>query len=554
MRQSSVRHRHRGSIIVALTLLCATFAVVASGCEVTQPGWPDCREHSTCDGGAPSNPDGIDEALFESFEQLYVDIGAQGASDANAGTRDSPLASVSEGLRRAHDNRRAGLPTRVRIFPGTYREGIVGDFSSSGPLIVLQAVEPGGVIISGSEPWGDWTCTEGLCAAPWPHTWGVAANPWPGIPFGPLGLRREMVFVDGEPLSQVLSLDATRTTPASFFVDEGTQQLHVNPPLGADMDGALVEVAFRERLLQTRGLNDVIVQGITFQHAATRVSEAALYVTNQRNVTFDDVTVHHNSWDGLGLNGDHITVTRSRFNHNGGSGLGAFRSVSVRIVDSETSFNSWRGHAGGFTDWAIGNKFMLVRDLVIIGHRSIGNLSRGLWLDNDVEDVRIERATLCGNLRDGLFVEAVQGPVAIRDSLICDNGHAGILTSLTHNLVVQGNALVNNGVAQLLISGETQRAFPDFVTDEWITLGNEAWSWWSNRLEATGRQLLVSTTLPSSLWEGLMTTSEFGGNEYVAGQADVFRLPGGRTVDFREWQRHSSQDTTSVFRVTTAAQ
>jgi hypothetical protein len=185
-------------------------------------------------------------ALAAEERRIFVDplVG----SDTNSGVAAQPLRSVAAAVNIATDNRRLGIPTTVTLRPGVYRESIhlVGQGPVDAPAIVVQADKIGAVIITGSDRWDDWQedpSSRGRYSHLWPYKWGTCSVPtgWPGIQ--PLGLRREMIFVNGERLAQVLSLREMRA--ATFFINEVGGRVYVWPPADADFPGAAVEVAAR---------------------------------------------------------------------------------------------------------------------------------------------------------------------------------------------------------------------------------------------------------------------------------------------------------------------
>jgi hypothetical protein len=143
-------------------------------------------------------------ALAAEGRRIYVDplVG----SDTNSGVAAQPLRSVAAAVNIATDNRRLGIPTTVTLRPGVYRESIhlVGQGPVDAPAIVVQADKIGAAIITGSDRWDDWQqdpSSRGRYSHIWPYKWGTCSVPtgWPGIQ--PLGLRREMIFVNGELLA-----------------------------------------------------------------------------------------------------------------------------------------------------------------------------------------------------------------------------------------------------------------------------------------------------------------------------------------------------------------
>ncbi len=492
------------------------------------------------------------EDVGDTLAQLHIATEHLAASDDNPGTEEEPLATLQEGLARALANRREGVGTHLWIHPGIYRESYTGYFEPLGTSpIVLEATEKGAAVVSGSDIWDGWRCEGALCSHAWPFNWGFSPNPWEddGVALGPLGLRREMLFVNGAPLTQTLSLEETESTPGSFYVDEASDRVYLRPPDRVNMAEATVEVAVRPVLFRPQGLDHLALKGLVFQHAATPLPKAAVDIADARDVVLDDVQVVWNNWNGLSLKGENLRVRGLEANHNGASGVEAFEAHRLLLTDGETSYNNWRGAAGGLTGWSVGQKFNSTRALVIRRHLSKGNLSRGLWLDTDNADALLEGVTLCDNARDGLFIEANQGPVTVVGSIFCDNNGAGILTSSTHQLRLEGNLLSGNAEGQLKLSGDLDRAVTDHETGETYLLNNRDWRVLHNVMVGhTDAQLLVTTTLPRRYWDGLIARLSSNENRYYNGDTkEVFELPDGTRLTLSGWQEETRQDRDSTF-------
>ena len=496
--------------------------------------------------------DNFAEDADDALAHLHVATEHPAASDDNPGTEEEPLATLQEGLARALVNRQGGVGTHLWLHPGIYRESYTGYFEPMGTSpIVLEATEKGAAVVSGSDVWDGWRCEVTLCSHAWFFDWGFSPNPWEddGVALGPLGLRREMLFVNGAPLTQTLSLEETAVTPGSFYVDEMSDRVYLRPPDRVTLAEATVEVAVRPVLFRPQGLDRLVLKGLVFQHAATPLPKAAVDIVDARDVALDDVRIVWNNWNGLSLKGENLRVRGLTANHNGASGVEAFEAHRLLLTDGETSYNNWRGAAGGLTGWSVGQKFNSTRGLVIRRHTSKTNLSRGLWLDTDNADALLEGVTLCDNARDGLFIEANQGPVTVVDSVFCDNNGAGILTSSTHQLRLEGNLLSGNAEGQLKLSGDLDRAVTDHETGETYLLNNRDWSVLNNVMVGhTGAQLLLTTTLPGRYWDGLMKSLVSNENRYYNRDAEeVFELPDGTKLTLRGWQEETRQDRDSTF-------
>ena len=251
------------------------------------------------------------------------------------------------------------------------------------------------------------------------------------------------MFVDGVLLAPVLSEDALE--PGSFYVDEANDTIALFPPAGTNMAKALVEVSVRPRGIDIGAEKNIAIRGFKIQHFATPwklgLSAVRFYKGSDGGIV-EDSEIVWNNYVGFSVTASQdTTVRRVRMNSNGLHGFAAWRSRGLTITDSESSFNNWRGEWGGHTGWSPSNKVMQMRDFTIRNHDAIGNRGRGLWLDDDNENVLIENVECRDNLKDGLFVEATQGPVTIRNSRFSDNGEWGIRINNSSNGVLAGNQI-----------------------------------------------------------------------------------------------------------------
>lgn len=315
-------------------------------------------------------------------------------------------------------------------------------------------------MISGSDIWRGWqSAGDGAYSHAWPYDWGEEPNPWiaDGVEVGPLARRHEPVFVDGALLRQVLA--PAELAPGTFLVDEGADRIVVRPRAGVDLRQATVEVGVRRRLLQAQHGSGLTARGLTFQHSAEVLESAAVLLSDVSNVVLEDCTFRWNNAVGLKiLSSRNVTVRRSAAISNGIDGMSAYKAGAVLLEDTVTAYNNWRGGWGGLYGWAIGQKFMHVHGAVIRRHRSIGNLTRGFWLDTDNVDVAIEDSVFRDNRRDGLFVEANNGPIAVRSSLFAGNGAAGLLVAHSRQVTLDGNSLCSNLESRIEVTGTAARA------------------------------------------------------------------------------------------------
>lgn len=489
------------------------------------------------------------------FDVLHVDASHPGASNSNSGSATSPLATVQEGLNRAQHSRAKGLSVRVIVHPGVYRESLTiatGSQFDEQPVLRLEAAEPGTAVISGSEVWTGWqrVAATDVWYHSWPYAWGLAP-----VPDGPspseIARRREMVFVDSAHIPQVLSY--AELHPISFFVSETEDRLYVHAAGSTDLNARLVEVAVRDRLLWVNGLNNLVVEGLVFQHANQAFYTPAAQIADSRNIEITNVTFRWNNWTGFRLwNASDITLRNSSALHNGGGGIGLGRLSSVRIEDVQTLENNWRGASGGYTGWSVaGMKAMWIRDVLIAQYRSDDNATRGLWLDTDIERVLVDDSQICNNASHGLFVEATQGPVIVEDTLICNNGNAGLLSANATDLALVESTMCSNGFTQILASGdEPLRSFTNSGTGERISIP-PARDWsisGTTILDDEPDAPLIHFLVGQAFVNEFASTLVSDNNTWWNPNSDQpFGLGDLTKADFSSWQKYTNQDMASDF-------
>lgn len=385
------------------------------------------------------------------------------------GTAESPL-SLELALKQAFEWQAQGQAARVRLLGGTYRERIrmMGRRDAVAPVLIEAA--PGATpVLSGADLWADWAEDgAGRWVHAWNHGWGPApapddfGDPWLTVP--PLMLRREMVLFDGQRLRQVLSADAL--VPGSFLVDDEARRLILCPPTGASPAKARIEVAVRQTQLELHHAARVTLRGLHWRHdagAAFVDGSGALRLAGCEQVRIEDCSACDNNHKGIQLDGGcrDIVLQRVTLNHNGCLGLLAARVQGLRLEDCETSFNNWRGAwAGYYRRSPCGLKVWRSRDVRLSGHRSLHNQATGIWIDEDNQQVTIERAQVLGNRR-GIHVEAGDGPVDIVDCSVVGNRQeplpdafrwafgSGVVVTHARGVTIRDCLLAGNDVAQV---------------------------------------------------------------------------------------------------------
>ena len=489
---------------------------------------------------------------------VFVNAQHPQASDSNPGTETLPFKTIRKAVAVVLENNWQRKGTKVRIAPGVYRESISvpPDWRETDAAMTFEATEIGKVIVSGSDVWTGWTRqgTSAIYARAWPYKWGLAPYPpyWEGnVVLQPIVRRREMIFLNGTLLDQVLSVAELK--PGSFTVDETLGTVQLMPPVGANMDTAVIEVAVRAGLLKVTTKHNVTIRGLTFTHDNTPLQGSAVTIESGSNIVLEDNQFLWNNWGGLSLlevSGG--TLRRNVASHNGVVGMDAWKVKNLVAEDNDTSYNNWRGAKGGFYGWAAtGMKIMLTHGGSFRRHRSVGNQTRGLWFDTDCTDIVVEDSFLGENLQDGVFLEALQGPITVRNSTICHNQKGGILIANSANVALEKNIVYGNRDAQVLLSGEYSgaRGFTNWETGLKLQVVSEGWTVKSNAVVGLDSGfMLLSTTLSATMWDRFVATLTSDSNVWFnPNDTNVFRIAGSRTLDFSAWRSTTGRDSYSTF-------
>lgn len=488
---------------------------------------------------------------------VVVDAAAPGASDDAAGDAEHPLATIGEGVRRAQAYNAEGVPVRILVGAGTYRESVElqrGGQQTEAP-IVLQGARDGGTVITGADRYTAWTpAPGGLFVHAWSHRFGASAMPdgwggwWEASGIDDVLLRRELVVVNGQPLRQVTDRGRLAAEAGTFLVDEALGQLVVHAPAGVDLRQSGAEVAVRPVVLAGEGLVATTIRDLVVRHAASPVQGSAVRIGNSRGLVVDGVRVEQNAWAGLSIvTSSDVTIRRSAAVDNGVMGFSAFRVERIVLEDSENSRNNWRGADAGFTDWDTGSKFVGVRDMVVRRYRAVGNRTHGLWFDHDNARVVIEDVFVAENDGLGVFLEASQGPIEIRGSTICRNA-VGVRDGRSDNVTLTGNRIFANDV-QISFSGDSGgRPVTPWDGGETLMLRSRGWTITSNLIGARrDGDELIGNTLQAEDWSAIRADLRSDGNRWFSPRNPTpFRVPGS-VHDFTGWQQETAQDAASTF-------
>ncbi|NNE36227.1 MAG: right-handed parallel beta-helix repeat-containing protein [Rhodothermales bacterium] len=304
----------------------------------------------------------------------------------------------------------------------------------------------------------------------------------------------------------------------------------------------------RPRLWDQNYENNVTIEGLVFEHAATPwdPADAAVWISGSRNVSVVQCEIRNTNWQGLyvGESSD-VEIHSTVMNHNGGQGWGLFRVKRLEAIGNETSFNNWRGELGGFNGWSVGNKLLSVHQALILRHRAIGNFSRGLWLDYDIRETVLDSVLLSENARDGLWIEASQGPITVKNSVITDNLEGGIRSTYSRWVVVDSNRIAGNKQGQILLDGTGRRHVRDYETGESMYLTLRNWTVTHNEIQGDVA-FKTARVFKRSDWRQFARHLLSDKNRYARSDRPVvFDIVKGRW-SFAEWKENTGQDTRST--------
>lgn len=444
-------------------------------------------------------------AMIDETQVQHVLHVSKNGNDGNVGTSSQPFLTIKQAFSVARGKLAQGEGVKISIAAGTYRESLgkqrFTQEKEQQALFIIEGTEPNQVILSGSDVFA-------------PHTWkhlgkGVYEHDWPydfgnwttshgrHNPSAILGHRAELVFINGQPLKQVIlekynytdngsdkqsvgtwtyqgfNQPLSTLTEGTFGIaerDENGNKLYLKLPSGVDFNQALVEVATRPNLIVLFAKSNLVVRNLVLQHTANHVYalqpkprfDHPLAVIDfkrkTRNVYLDHVSLLWNNGEALFLNGiDNVTVRQSRFNYNGWKAVAMRVLKNVFWVDNETNFNLWRkfwGKGGGW--FSAGNKNGQVEQVVFKRHRAIGNLGTGLWFDVHCHDVSLEEITTIYNT-NGVFLEISNGPFSIKNSLLAHASKVGLKSTIASNVTATNNILYGYAYQQPIHISATLR-------------------------------------------------------------------------------------------------
>ncbi len=484
---------------------------------------------------------------------LYVD--ANSGNDGHAGTKSSPVKTIQAAVDKANTNNQKNTGTKIIVNAGVYREDVnIGSYRSTSAPITIEAAVTGAAVLDGADVLTGWSQqTSTIYSHTWSPNLGTCAIPsgWPGT-IAPIARRTEMIFVNGIPLTEVMSYGQIRR--GTFWVNESTNMIYLSPSPSVNMSTAKVEAAVRRQILTVSNRTNLVFRGLVFRHAASCINTAGVTVNSSSNILFDKDQVLWNNWGGIGIySTNNVTVQNSVASYNGGIGLMSSRVKYVLFNFNETDYNNWRGAMTALYDWGMGGtKFMYARSTRVQSHFSYRNQAQGLWFDTDNSTITIDNATLSQNVLAALQIEANEGPVVLQNSHLCSSG-LGVNVINTEKFTIKSNTLYNNSgtsslQAEIFIAGKAGgRKFSDWVTGQAYNLFTSGMVLTGNTFQnASSGQNVFGTYLSGNDWTQFASTLNASYNKWHdPSVTNNFKIAGNKMVTLGGWQGATGTDYTS---------
>ncbi len=332
-------------------------------------------------------------------------------SDDGPGDDRSPYRTIAHAVSAAPPN------ATVVVHEGLYRESI-GDLFR--PVRLLAA--PGErVIVSGADPVESAWSPDGNGRWTTPFT---SPLPQPGDPeyeivvdqidpAAPASGLLEQLFVDGEPLVQVLDPADVAGGDDTFVYDSAGHQLIV----GFDPTGRAVEASTRSTGVKLHpgdgdgGASGSELRGLTFTaYSPLHQDGYAAVIIDAPGVALTDVTVTHTSATGLAVYNSGVSLTRVTATDNGARGITANEADGLSIAFSRIDRNNaadfdYQDCGGGTHCVVAGLKVTWTEGLTVAYSSFSDNQATGLWCDLACVDAVIVGNYISGNAKHGLFYE-----------------------------------------------------------------------------------------------------------------------------------------------------
>jgi hypothetical protein len=515
----------------------------------------------------------------ENLEKATLYVDAVNGSDSNSGTQSDPLKTITKALGYANTNNNSGIGTKIIVNPGTYREALSEQFTNNTTSlpITIQAATNGTAIISGADIFTDWAEYSGnsrIYTTAWTENYGFCpADPNSLAPYqAPIVLRREMVYINGTQLTQVLEL-SQMIYPGTFFVDDPGKTIYVWPYTGTDINSATAEIATRGPEIDFSNYGNFVLRGMVVQYDNTcHNSSAVQFSGNSSNILLDTDTFQWNNSRGLNFqtaNTDtpvqNVTVENCQFLHNGQAGGTDFRVVAGLYLNDSFNYNNWRGALGSYYSWASsGMYFEQDHVSTVTNLTALYNQTNGVHWDTDNEGITSTGLVAAGNLQVGVFFEKVQGPITFTGGTVANNlpvpnvtnfVGGGVIFRNSENITLENSEVFGNTNAAVTVEGNPGGIpITNWQTGQNYNLVTSQLTLMHDLFEAPGPDdsVFADGSLGGADWTaflapGYSSTSNVWWNSQGNPTPFIVPIPNSGMINFAGWQSLTGQDANSTY-------
>jgi hypothetical protein len=222
--------------------------------------------------------------------------------------------------------------------------------------------------------------------------------------------RPEAVFIDDQPLSQVLSKESVAA--GRFYFDHLGGRIYVaDDPTGRKVEATVAAFAFESVA------PNVVIRNLTVEKYSSVAEKGAIQGRGAAGWTIENCEVRFNSGAGIGMGSDG-RVQGCAVHHNGQIGI-VGRGQDLLIENNRIWANNTRDF--DFTWEAGGVKIVVSAGVVFRGNHVHDNVGPGLWCDINCRDVVYEGNVVEHNHDAGIFHE-ISYQAAIRRNVVRHNG------------------------------------------------------------------------------------------------------------------------------------
>jgi parallel beta-helix repeat protein len=319
---------------------------------------------------------------------------------------------------------------------GTYRNGS----TKITKKLTLQPYPHEKVWLKGSVEVKDWVAEGGIWRKNgWTYSFPRNLSGIYFDPKYPMAGHRDMVYIDGVSLKQVISKAAVG--PGRFYVDSINKVLYIgNNPANKTVEATTEEkAAFIIVKRASSNASETVVRGLGFAHYA----DSAVRVLAPR-VTLENNTFVWNGVQGVSFSGESPStdgiVRGNTFSYNGRKGLAANQAHRMLLEGNTISYNNVERFR---IEWdAAGVKFIKTDDLTIRNNLVEHNFADGIWVDASSTNAKIVHNISRYNDIIGIYFELSHK--AIIASNLAYNNAVGIMVSNTSSARVYNNTLAKN--------------------------------------------------------------------------------------------------------------